>query len=65
MGGLAGSVGGMTTIPSETDQQVLAELRKAVPAAIEEVNGFVTRLAAFYKQLADAGLYPPAPTPVK
>jgi hypothetical protein len=32
---------------------------------IDAVNGFLERLKGLYRRLAEAGLYPAAPSPVK
>jgi hypothetical protein len=65
LGGLAGNLSGFLAGPSAQDQRTLGEIRTEVPAAIEETNAVVARFTAFVKQLAEAGLYPPRPKPVK
>ena len=65
LGGLAGELAGFLTGPSVQDLRTLEEVRTAVPAAIDETNALVARLGTFVKQLADAGLYPPLPKPVR
>jgi photosystem II stability/assembly factor-like uncharacterized protein len=61
---VTGGIDGATAPATEDEVRQIGELRKEVPGAIAEVNAFVARLPAFYKALADAGLYPVAPKPV-
>ena len=61
---VAGGIDGATAPATEDEVRQIAELRKEIPGAIAEVNAFVSRLPAFYKALAEAGLYPVAPKPV-
>ncbi len=63
--GTAGDVGGSHTAPSEVNRRTLGEVRTMVPGVVAEVNALLPRLQAFYRQVADAGLYPKAPDPVK
>lgn len=65
LSGLAENLSGFLTGPSVQDQRALAEVRTEVPAAVEETNALVNRLASFVKRLAEAGLYPAVPKPVK
>jgi hypothetical protein len=65
LGGLSGNLSGFLTGASTQDVVALGELRTEVPAAIGETNALVERLTAFVRQLADAGLYPAVPKPVK
>ena len=65
LGGLAGNLSGFLTGPSAQDLRALDEVRTEVPAAIDATNVMVGRLTAFVRQLAEAGLYPPMPKPVK
>lgn len=65
LGNTAGNLSGFLTGPSDQDLKAVAELRKDVPAAVDEANALITRFNAFVKQLADAGLYPPLPKVVK
>ena len=58
-------IGGAHTGLSEANRQTLAAVRTALPGAISEANALVTRLKAFYQQVAAAGLYPAVPDPVK
>ncbi|HEV8196395.1 MAG TPA: hypothetical protein VGP87_07120, partial [Gemmatimonadales bacterium] len=60
----SGGIDGATVPASESELRQLGEIKRDVPGAIAEVNAFIARLPAFYKQLADAGLYPVAPKPV-
>jgi hypothetical protein len=64
IGNVTGGIDGATVAASEDEIRQIGELRKDIPGAVAEVNGFVGRLPAFYKQLADAGLYPVVPKPV-
>jgi hypothetical protein len=62
---VAGGLAGATVKASADETRQIAELRSDVPGAISEVNALVGRLPALYRQLADAGIYPAAPKPVK
>jgi photosystem II stability/assembly factor-like uncharacterized protein len=64
VGNVSGGIDGATVPASESELRQLGEIKRDVPGAIAEVNAFIARLPAFYKQLADAGLYPVAPKPV-
>ncbi len=64
-GFLKGAIMGSTSLPTESQMQEVQALKKAIPAASEEVNALINRMPAFYKQLAQAGLYPAAPKPIK
>jgi len=64
VGNLTGGLEGATAPASEDETRQIGELRKDVPGAIAAVNAFMARLPAFYKQLAEAGLYPVAPKAV-
>jgi photosystem II stability/assembly factor-like uncharacterized protein len=64
VGNAGGGIDGSTSLPTEDQRRQLGELRTEVPAAIVEVNGFLARLPALYKQLAEAGVYPVAPKAV-
>lgn len=63
-GNVSGGIEGSTSPATEVQMNQLAEVKRDVPGAIAEVNAFLARLPAFYKQLAEAGLYPVAPKPV-
>ena len=65
LSGLADNLSGFLTGASAQDLRTLGEVRTEVPAAIDATNALVTRFAAFVKQLAEAGLYPAVPKPVK
>ncbi|MBI3567087.1 MAG: glycosyl hydrolase [Gemmatimonadetes bacterium] len=65
LGGVADNLSGFLTGASTQDLRILGELRTEVPAAVDETNALVSRFTAFVKQLAEAGLYPPMPKPVK
>ena len=65
LGGLFGNLSGFLTGASTQDLQALGQLRTEVPAAIGETNALGARLTAFVRQLAEAGLYPTVPKPVK
>ena len=62
---VANDVSGFLAGPSAQNLRTLDEVRKDVPAAIDETNVLVTRLSAFVKQLSEAGLYPVMPKVVK
>ena len=62
---LSGNVGGAMAPPTQTDLRRLADLRRETPVVIDAVNGSSERLKGLYRRLADAGLYPAAPAPVK
>jgi hypothetical protein len=64
VGSVSGGIDGATAPASEDETRQLGEIKKDIPGAIAEVNAFLARLPAFYKQLADAGLYPVAPKQV-
>jgi hypothetical protein len=64
VGNVTGGLDAATAPASEDESRQLGELKKDIPGAIAEVNAFTARLPAFYKQLADAGLYPVAPKPI-
>jgi hypothetical protein len=65
LGGLSGNLGGFLAGPSTQDLRVLDEVRREAPAAVDETNTLVGKLAEFVKQLAAAGFYPAVPKPVK
>ncbi len=65
VGGLMGEVSGFLAGPSAQNLKTMDEVRRDVPAAIDETNALVTRYAAFAKLLFDAGIYPVGPKPVK
>jgi hypothetical protein len=65
VGGLMGDLSGFLAGPSAQNLRTLDEIRKDVPAAIDETNVLVGQFSAFVKQLSDAGLYPVMPKPVK
>jgi len=58
-------IGGAHLGLSETNRRVIGELQTEVPAAVADANGFLGKLAPFYRRLAEAGLYPAAPEPIK
>ena len=64
VGNAGGGIDGSTSLPTDDQRRQLGELRTEVPAAVALVNGFLTRLPALYKQLAEAGVYPVAPKAV-
>ena len=64
VGQLKGSIMGATSLPTEVELRQLAEIRPAVPKAVEDVNALIARLPALYRRLAEAGVYPVAPKPV-
>ena len=63
--GTSGDIGGAHAGLSETNRRTLGEVRTMVPAAVVEVNALLPRLQGFYRQVAEAGLYPKVPEPVK
>jgi photosystem II stability/assembly factor-like uncharacterized protein len=65
LGGVLGSIGGSTVPPSQTDMMQWTELRTEVPAAIDQVNAFLTKLKPFYARLLEAGYYPAVPKGVE
>jgi photosystem II stability/assembly factor-like uncharacterized protein len=65
LGGVAGNLSGFLAAASVQDLRTLGEVRTEVPAAVDETNALVARFTTFVKQLAEAGLYPPVPKPVK
>ncbi len=65
VGMVAGNIGGAMAPPTRMDLQSVDQVRREVPRAVDDVNGFLADLKAFYRRLADAGLYPPVPDPVK
>ena len=65
LGGLMGEVSGFLAGPSVQNLKTMDEVRREVPAAIDETNALVGRFGAFAKQLFDAGIYPVGPKPVK
>ena len=65
LGGLMGEVSGFLAGPTAQNLKTMDEVRREVPAAIDETNALVTRFGAFVKQLSDAGIYPVMPKPVK
>ena len=65
VGMVAGNVGGAMAPPTAMDRQTVGELRREVPRAVDDVNGFLTRVRDFYQRLAQAGLYPPVPEAIK
>src|SRR6185503_4344528 len=56
LGGAAGNLSGFLAGPSAQDLRTVAELRKEVPAAVDETNAMLGRMRAFTWQLADTGL---------
>ncbi|HEU5219242.1 MAG TPA: hypothetical protein VFU23_11315, partial [Gemmatimonadales bacterium] len=64
VGNVAGGIEGATAPATEGEIRQIGELKRDIPGAIVAVNAFVARLPVFYKQLADAGLYPVTPKPV-
>ena len=65
VGGLMGEVSGFLAGPTTQNLKAMDDVRREVPAAVEETNALVARFTAFVKQLSDAGLYPVMPKPVK
>ncbi len=50
---------------SEGNRQTVDLLKRDVPGAVVEANAFLAKLKPFYQRLAEAGLYPTTPEPVK
>jgi photosystem II stability/assembly factor-like uncharacterized protein len=65
LGGLMGDLQGFLAGPSVQNLRTLDEVRRDVPAAIDETNLLVGQFTAFVKQLSDAGVYPMMPKLVK
>ena len=65
LNGLQGNLSGFITGANVQDRATVDEVRKEVPAAVDETNALIARLGAFYKRLADEGLYPAIAKPVK
>ncbi|MEP7346087.1 MAG: hypothetical protein ABI877_12500, partial [Gemmatimonadaceae bacterium] len=65
LGNAAGNLSGFLAGPSAQDLRTVDEVRREVPTAVDETNAMLTRLRAFTKQLADAGLWPVVPAVVK
>lgn len=65
LGNAAGNLSGFLAGPSAQDLRTVEELRKEVPAVVDETNAMLARMRAFTKQLADAGLWPVVPASVK
>jgi hypothetical protein len=65
LGSAAGNLSGFLAGPSVQDLRTVEEVRKEVPAAVDETNALLARLRIFTKQLADAGLWPVVPATVK
>lgn len=61
---LKGAVMASTSLPTEVQQRQLRELRAALPKAVDEVNGLVSRFAAMLGELGRNGIYPKVPKPV-
>jgi photosystem II stability/assembly factor-like uncharacterized protein len=61
---LKGAVLNVTARPTETQMRSLAELRAAVPRAVDDVNALVARFKPLLDELARQGVYPAAPKPV-
>jgi photosystem II stability/assembly factor-like uncharacterized protein len=61
----AGDIGRAHVKLSEGNRQIIDQIKKDLPAAIAETNGFLAKLRPFYQKLAAAGLYPTVPDPVK
>jgi hypothetical protein len=55
---LRGAVMGATALPTEVQMRLLAELRAALPQAVEEVDLAVARLRTLYREMAASNLYP-------
>ena len=65
LGFAAGDIGGAHVKLSETNRQVVEMVKKDVPGAVAEANAFLAKLKPLYQRLAEAGLYPAPPEPVK
>ncbi|MBI3791778.1 MAG: glycosyl hydrolase [Gemmatimonadetes bacterium] len=65
VGGLGGDLSGFLTGPTAQNLRTMDEVRREVPAAVDETNALVARFTAFVKQLSDVGIYPVMPKPVK
>jgi photosystem II stability/assembly factor-like uncharacterized protein len=63
--GLSGDLSGFLAGPSAQNLRTMDEVRREVPAAVDETNAIVARFTALAKQLSDAGIYPVMPKPVK
>jgi photosystem II stability/assembly factor-like uncharacterized protein len=63
--GLSGDLSGFLAGPSAQNLRTMDEVRREVPAAVDETNAIVSRFTAFVKQLSDAGIYPVMPKQVK
>ncbi|MCU0624099.1 MAG: hypothetical protein MUF53_09580, partial [Gemmatimonadaceae bacterium] len=59
------NVGGATVPASATDLALWAEVQREVPAAIDDVNALLARVAPFYVKLAEAGLQPRVPRAIE
>jgi photosystem II stability/assembly factor-like uncharacterized protein len=58
-------IGGAHVKLSEANRQVVDLLKKEAPGAVEEANGFLTKLKSYYQRLSEAGLYPAVPEKIK
>ena len=65
LGGVIGSIGGVTVPPTETDLAQWSDVKAEVPKVIDQVNALVAKLKPFYQRLAAEGLYPAVPKPVE
>ncbi len=61
---LKGGVMGSTSLPTEGQMRQLAEVRAALPKAVDDVNALVARFAALLDDLSGRGIYPRKPKPV-
>jgi len=56
---------GSTSLPTEAQIRQLAEVRTALPGAVDEVNALVARFPPLLEELARRGVHPAPPTEVK
>jgi hypothetical protein len=63
--GLSSDLSGFLAGPSAQNLRTMDEVRREVPAAVDDTNVLVARFTAFAKQLSEAGVSPVMPKPVK